>query len=79
MLIAAAEAGGRHITELGLLLGVLGGLMVAFGAYVVLRGPRNTGRSLRRAVERSATLVGFLLIGACLGLQLIVQVGRAFR
>jgi hypothetical protein len=79
MPIAAAGAGGRHITELGLLLGVTGGLMVAFGAYVVLRGPRSNDRSLRRAVERSATLVGFLLIGACLGLQLIVQVGRAFK
>ena len=76
---AVASSSGRHLTEIGLLLGTLGGLVIAVGAIYVVRGPRGSDRTLPRAIERSATLVGFLLIGLCLGLQVIVQLGRAFR
>ena len=53
--------------------------MVALGAYVVMRGPRNSNRSVVRAIERSATLVGFLLIAVSLVMQLAVQAGRSLR
>jgi hypothetical protein len=79
MLAAATGSGGRLLLEVGLILGILGGLMVAVGAYVVLRGPRSSNRSFVRSIERSATLVGFLLIGASLLLQLTVQASRSLR
>lgn len=79
MLAATDGSGGKFLLELGLILGVLGGLMVALGAYVVLRGPRNSNRSLLRSLERSATLVGFLMIGVSLLLQLGVQASRSLR
>jgi hypothetical protein len=79
MLAATTGSGGRHLLELGLFLGVVGGLMVALGAYVVMRGPRNSNRSVVRAIERSATLVGFLLIAVSLVMQLAVQAGRSLR
>jgi hypothetical protein len=79
MLAAAAKGGGRHVLELALLVGVVGALMVAFGAYVVMRGPRSSNRSVVRAIERSATLIGFLLIAASLAVQLLVQSGRSLR
>lgn len=68
-----------HVANvIAMAFGVAGGLCIAFGAYVVLRGVRLPSR-LERAVERGATLAGFLLIGAAFGLQLIVQAGRLFR
>jgi hypothetical protein len=79
MFAVVASGSGRHLTEAGLFLGILGGLLVAAGAYVVLRGPRHSARAVPRAIERSATLVGFLLVGAGLGVELIVQLGRAFK
>ena len=79
MLVAAAGSGGRAVLILALILGILGGLMVAVGAYVVMRGPRSSNRSFVRSIERSATLVGFLMIGVSLLLQLAVQAGRSLR
>jgi hypothetical protein len=70
MPLAVTTSGGHAVLALGLILGVLGGLMVAVGAYVVLRGTRNSSRSLIRLIERSATLVGFLLIAVSLVIQL---------
>ncbi|HJP65623.1 MAG TPA: hypothetical protein VKA30_04885 [Actinomycetota bacterium] len=72
---------GKVVNEIGLVLGVLGGLVVALGAYWILRGgaSRRSDRSVGRAFERSATLIGFLLIGVSLGIQLIVAVGRSLK
>jgi hypothetical protein len=68
----------NYVLELGLVVGILGGLMVAIGAYVVLRGPRNSSTGLR-SLERSATLVGFLMIAVSLVIQLGVQGVRSLR
>ncbi|MFN2589686.1 MAG: hypothetical protein ABR518_02825 [Actinomycetota bacterium] len=78
MLVGAGK-GGRHLLEVGLVLGAVGGLLVAFGAYVVLRGPRMSNRGVGRAIERSATLIGFLLIAISLSMQAVVQAGRSLR
>jgi hypothetical protein len=55
----------RRITELGYLIGGLGALIIAYGAYLVIRGSQERHR------ERGATLVGALLIGVAFLLQLI--------
>jgi hypothetical protein len=55
----------RRVTELGYLVGGLGALIVAYGAYRVIQG------SQERHKERGATLIGALLIGAAFLLQLI--------
>jgi hypothetical protein len=71
----------KAVNDVGLFLGILGGLVVALGAYWVIRGngARGPDRSVKRSLERSATLIGFLLIGASLGLQLLVQVSRSLK
>jgi hypothetical protein len=71
----------KVVNDIGLFLGVLGGVVVALGAYWVVRGNggRGSDRSVKRSLERSATLIGFLLIGVSLGLQLLVQVGRSLK
>jgi hypothetical protein len=79
MSFIATSSSGRLVTEIGLLLGVVGSIFVALGAYWVLRGSRSSDRTRGRAIERSATLIGFFLIGFCLLLQLVVQVGRTFK
>jgi hypothetical protein len=61
----AATGLSRRITELGYLVGGLGALIVAYGAYRVIQG------SQERHKERGATLVGALLVGAAFLLQLI--------
>jgi hypothetical protein len=79
MLAATSGTGGRFLLELGLILGILGALLVAVGAYVVLKGPGTSNRSFVRSIERSATLLGFLMIGVSLILQLAVQATRSLR
>ncbi len=79
MLAAANGQGGRFLLEIGLLLGVVGAALVALGAWVVLRGPRSSNRGVVRAIERSATLVGFLLVAVSLAVQFVVQAGRSLK
>jgi len=55
----------QQVSELGLGLGVLGALVVAWGAFAIL-----SGRDDRRH-ERMATLVGALLIAVAF----VVQIG----
>jgi len=63
--VVAAASFSRRITEVGLLLGFIGALIVGWGAYKVIRG------SFEREVERVATLVGVALIGLAFILQLL--------
>lgn len=81
-MLAQAETGGAGVAiQIGLVLGMLGALLVAYGAFRVLR-PAKESRSQRavdRALERGATLGGFLLIGIGFGVQLLVEAGRIFR
>ncbi len=77
--VATTGRGGRHLAEIGLLLGFLGASIVAIGAYWVLRGARRSDQAIGRAIERAATLIGFALIGVGLAMQLVVQAGRHFR
>jgi predicted lysophospholipase L1 biosynthesis ABC-type transport system permease subunit len=65
MLLAVAA---RRITEVGFLIGGLGALVIAYGALRVIRGSQERHR------ERSATLIGALLIGLAFLLQLIALV-----
>ena len=55
----------RRITELGYVVGGLGALVIAYGAYRVIQGSQERHR------ERGATLIGALLIGLAFLLQLI--------
>jgi hypothetical protein len=64
-MILAVTGLSRRITELGYLVGGLGALIIAYGAYRVIRGSQERHR------ERGVTLIGALLIGAAFLLQLI--------
>jgi hypothetical protein len=78
--LAEAESGGAGVAvQIGLVLGMLGSLMVAYGALRVLRPGKDNHRSSDRYLERGATLGGFLLIGIGFGVQLLVEAGRIFR
>ncbi len=61
----AAASFSRRITEIGLLVGFIGALIVGWGAYQVIRG------SFERERERMITLVGVALIGLAFILQLL--------
>ena len=61
----AAASSSRRMTEIGLLLGFVGALIVGWGAYRVIRG------SFERERERMITLLGVALIGLAFILQLL--------
>ena len=61
----AAASSSRRITEIGLLLGFIGALIVGWGAFRVIRG------SFERERERMITLLGVALIGVAFILQLL--------
>jgi Zn-dependent protease with chaperone function len=63
--VVAAASFSRRITEIGLLLGFVGALLVGWGAFRVIRG------SFERERERMATLLGVALIGLAFVLQLL--------
>ncbi len=63
--VIAAASLSRRITEIGLLLGLVGSLIVGWGAYGVIRG------SFERERERMATLFGVALISLAFILQLL--------
>ena len=63
--VVAVASFSRRITEIGLLLGFIGALIVGWGAYRVIRG------SFERERERMATLLGVALIGLAFMLQLL--------
>src|SRR5437867_7564247 len=63
--VVAAASFSRRITEIGLLLGFIGALVVGWGAYKVIRG------SFERELERVTTLIGVALIGLAFILQLL--------
>jgi NADH:ubiquinone oxidoreductase subunit 2 (subunit N) len=54
----------QQVSEAGLVLGLLGALIVGWGALAVIRG------SAERRQERQATLIGVLLIAAGFAVQL---------
>src|SRR6266542_2691219 len=63
--VVAAASFSRRITEVGLLLGFIGALIVGWGAFQVTRG------SFERERERMFTVVGVGLIGLAFALQLL--------
>jgi hypothetical protein len=63
--LMAAASSSRRMTEIGLLLGFVGALIVGWGAYRVIRG------SFERERERMTTLVGVALVGLAFILQLL--------
>jgi hypothetical protein len=79
-MLAQAETGAASVAvRIGLILGIAGGLVIAYGALRLLRPARTAHRSFDRALERGAMLVGFLLIAAGFGVRLLVELGRLFR
>lgn len=79
-MLAQAEIGAARVAvQIGLLLGIAGGLVIAYGALRLLRPSGKAHRSFDRALERGATLVGFLLIATGFGVRLLVEAGRLFR
>ena len=64
-MMLAVTGTSRRMTELGFLVGGLGALILAYGAFLVIRGSQDRER------ERWATLIGALLIGGAFLLQLI--------
>jgi hypothetical protein len=64
-MLLAVSGLSRRLTEVGFLVGGLGALIVAYGAYQVIRG------NVDRERERWATVIGVLLIGLAFGLQLV--------
>ncbi len=79
-MLAQAETGAASVAvQIGLVFGIVGSLLVAYGALRILRPSRDTRRSSDRALERGATLTGFLLIAVGFGVRLLVEAGRLFR
>lgn len=71
----------RRLTELGLAVGALGALIMAFGAYVVVRGQRSYGGASDGAHRREkvAYMVGSLLIAAGFLLMLLGTTTRSVQ
>jgi uncharacterized membrane protein YidH (DUF202 family) len=65
--------------QIGLILGMVGSLLVAYGALRVLRQGKEYHRSFDRALERGVILTGFLMIAVGFGVRLLVEAGRLFR
>jgi hypothetical protein len=79
-MLGQTELGGGGVAiQVGLVLGMIGSLLVAYGALRILRPREDAHRSFERAMERGTTLAGFLLIGVGFGVQLLVEAGRLFR
>lgn len=66
----AAGNAARRLSDLALLLGAIGALLVALGAAAFLRGARD---DQGRRNERTRTLIGASLIAAAFLLLLVVR------